>query len=86
MDLYELNDKQLNRLSEYLSNFSLIIIASLVLPNIFGVDKLNMTELQTFYLITAIGLLAISILVFPTLWKRTQRDSSKKSADHRIRK
>lgn len=43
-------------------------------------------ELQTFYLTVAILLLAISIAVFPTLWKRVQRDSSKKTVDHRIRK
>lgn len=33
-----------------------------------------MTDLQTFYLIAAIGLLAISILVAPTLWKRSKRN------------
>lgn len=43
-------------------------------------------ELQTFYLTVAILLLAISIAVFPTLWKRAQKDSPKRSVDHRIRK
>lgn len=32
-----------------------------------------MSDLQAFYLIAAIGLLAISILVAPTLWKRSKR-------------
>lgn len=32
-----------------------------------------MSELLTFYLIVAIGLLAISILVAPTFWKRSKR-------------
>ncbi len=41
----ELNDKQLDRASEFLSNFSLLILASTVLPNIIGVDKLNLGEL-----------------------------------------
>ena len=42
----ELNDKQLDRFSELLANFSLVIVASLVLPNILGsVDKRNVNEL-----------------------------------------
>lgn len=47
MDIFpELNDKQLDRLSEFLSNFSLLIVATLVLPNIFGVDRPNIFELR----------------------------------------
>lgn len=41
----QLNKKQLDRLSEFLSNFSLLIIATLVLPNIIGDDKPNMNNL-----------------------------------------
>lgn len=32
-----------------------------------------MSDLQAFYLIVAIGVLAISILVAPTFWKRSKR-------------
>lgn len=32
-----------------------------------------MSDLLIFYLIVAIGVLAISILVAPTLWKRSKR-------------
>lgn len=42
----ELNPKQLDRLSEFLSNFSLLIIATLILPNMFGVEKPNVVELS----------------------------------------
>ncbi len=42
----ELNDKQLDRLSEFLSNFSILTLATLVLPNIFGVDRPNIDELK----------------------------------------
>ena len=40
----ELNDSQMDRISEFLSNLSLVVIASLVIPNLIGVDKPNMTE------------------------------------------
>lgn len=46
MEIPELNDKQLDRLSEFLSNFSPLIVATLVLPNIFGVDRPNIFELR----------------------------------------
>lgn len=37
-----------------------------------------MSDLQGFYLILAIGLLAIAILVAPTLWKRSGKKKKKK--------
>ena len=58
----ELNDKQLDRLSEFLSNFSLLIIASLVLPNIFGTNKPNIIELLGGVILTIL-LLSISMIV-----------------------
>lgn len=48
----ELNDKQLDRISEFLSNFSLLMLATMVLPNIIGVDKLNFGELLSGLLLT----------------------------------
>lgn len=58
----QLNDRQLDRLSEFSANFSLLILASLVIPNIFGVDKPNMTELILGLMLTA-GLLLASITI-----------------------
>ena len=42
----EFNDKQLDRLSEFLSNTSLLSLASLVFPNLFRIDKPNMLDLK----------------------------------------
>lgn len=59
----KLNTKQLNRFSEFLSNFSLLIIATLVLPNLFGVDKPNLIDilsgivLSVFFLVESLALL-----------------------------
>ncbi len=52
----ELNDKQLDRLSEFLANFTLLMIASLVLPNIFG------TEINSRQFISGITLTILSFL------------------------
>ena len=63
MDLIpELNDRQLDRLSEFLSNFSLIIVATLVLPNIFGSSKPNLNDLLSGLALTIL-LLVISIIL-----------------------
>lgn len=61
-EIPEFSDKQLDRLSEFFSNFSLLIMATLVLPNIFGVDKPNMIDL-TLGLIVAVGLLLLSMIL-----------------------
>lgn len=59
----ELNDKQLDRLSEFLSNTSLLSLASLVLPNIFGIDRPNMFDLTLGLGMTAGFLLASLTLI-----------------------
>lgn len=61
----ELNDKQLDRLSEFMSNFSLLMMASLVLPNLLGVDKLNSGELLSGLILTITFLLG-SVFVLRT--------------------
>lgn len=59
----ELNDKQLDRLSEFLSNTSLLSLASLVFPNIFGIDRPNMLDLTLGLGMTAGFLLASLVLI-----------------------
>ena len=59
----ELNDKQLNRLSEYLSNFSLLIVATIVLPNIFGIDRPNIIEVRWGIILTILLLIASMTLL-----------------------
>lgn len=61
-DIPEFNDRQLDRLSEFSSNFSLLILATLVLPNIFGVDRPKMIDL-ILGLILATGLFIVSIML-----------------------
>ncbi|MBI2315063.1 hypothetical protein HYU93_03335 [Candidatus Daviesbacteria bacterium] len=61
----ELNDKQLDRVSEFMSNFSLLMIASLVLPSFVGVDKLNLGELLSGLVLTIVFLLG-SLFVLRT--------------------
>lgn len=56
----EFNDKQLNRLSEYLANFSLLMFASLVIPNFIGNNELNIAEMTSGMILTFL-LLFISI-------------------------
>lgn len=59
----ELNDKQLDRLSEFLSNFSLLIVASLVLPNIFGTSGPDITELVAGIILTMLLLLTSMVII-----------------------
>lgn len=59
----ELNDKQLDRLSEFLSNLSLLFVATLVVPNIFGVSKLNMSDLMSGIGLTILFLFTSMILI-----------------------
>ena len=56
-----LTDKQLDRLSEFLSNLALLLVASLILPNLIGVDKLNMMEL-------ILGLISTLIVLYLSLF------------------
>ncbi|MDO8429450.1 MAG: hypothetical protein Q7S88_02365 [Candidatus Daviesbacteria bacterium] len=58
----ELSDKQLDRLSEFLSNASLLSVASLVIPNIFGFDKLNILDLTLGLVLTA-AFLSTSLII-----------------------
>lgn len=58
----ELNDKQLDRISEFLSNFSLLVIATLILPNIFGLNKPNINDLISGILLTILTL-TISMII-----------------------
>ncbi len=58
----ELNDKQLNRLSEYLGNFSLLVIASLVIPNLIGNKTFNSLEIAS-GIIISIMLVSSSIYI-----------------------
>lgn len=58
----ELNDKQLDRLSEFLSNFSLLIVATLVLPNIFALGRQNTGDLLSGVALTIL-LLSISMIL-----------------------
>ena len=58
----ELNDKQLDRLSEFLSNLSLLIVATLILPNIFGGGKPNTNDLMSGVALTML-LLSISMII-----------------------
>lgn len=58
----ELNDKQLNRLSEFLSNLSLLVVASLVIPNVLGPNKPNIFEIIDGIIITIL-LLSFSIIL-----------------------
>lgn len=58
----QLNNKQLDRLSEFLSNFSLLIIATMILPNIIGNDKPDMNDLLSGVALTIL-LLSISMII-----------------------
>ena len=58
----ELNNRQLDRLSEFLANLSIVIVASLIIPNVFNVDKLNLFELVLGVVFT-LSLLITSLVV-----------------------
>ncbi len=62
----QLNQKQLDRLSEFLANFSLLIVATLVLPNIFGLDKPNIGNLLSGMILTILFLLISMVLLMRT--------------------
>lgn len=57
------NNKQLDRLSEFFSNFAILSMASLVFPNIFGIDKLDQLDLKSGVLLTVASLLISMILL-----------------------
>lgn len=59
----DLNDKQLDRISEFLANFSLLVIATLVLPNIFGASKPNTSDLISGFLLTILTLTISMIII-----------------------
>lgn len=59
----ELNDKQLDRISEFLSNFALLVVATLVLPNIFGLNKPNTNDLASGILLTILTLTISMIII-----------------------
>lgn len=59
----ELNDKQLDRISEFLSNFSLLVITTLVIPNIFGLNQPNINNLLSGILLTILTLTISMILI-----------------------
>ena len=59
----ELNDRQLDRLSEFLLNLSLVFVATLVLPNIFGSSKLNMSDLMSGIGLTILFIFTSMILI-----------------------
>ncbi|OGE14060.1 hypothetical protein A2111_00940 [Candidatus Daviesbacteria bacterium GWA1_38_6] len=58
----ELNNKQLDRFSEFLSNFALLIVATLILPNLFGIETPNMVELNRGITLAG-GLLILSLVL-----------------------
>lgn len=59
----ELTEKQLDRLSEFLSNFSLLMLATLVLPNIFGTKQHDMAELVIGMVSVVLSLIMSLILI-----------------------
>lgn len=58
----ELSEKQLNRLSEFLSNFALLIVASLVIPNAIGTSEPNIIEFSGGIILTIL-LLSTSMVI-----------------------
>lgn len=60
MASFELNDKQLDRMSEFLGNFSILVLATLVIPNLFGIDKTNLSELRLGLVVSA-GAFVVSL-------------------------
>lgn len=65
MKFPEFNDRQLNRLSEFLSNSSILTLASFVVPNIFGIDRPNLYELVLGIVATVSLLVASLVLLEP---------------------
>ncbi|OGY09038.1 MAG: hypothetical protein A2782_00940 [Candidatus Blackburnbacteria bacterium RIFCSPHIGHO2_01_FULL_43_15b] len=60
---FELNDNQLDRISEFLGNFSILILATLVIPNVFGVDTHNFNNLMSGTVVYGLTLLASVIIL-----------------------
>lgn len=58
----ELNTRQLDRISEFLSNISVLVIATLILPNIFGSGRPNTNDLMSGIALTIL-LLSISMII-----------------------
>lgn len=61
MGFLEFNDKQLDRLSDFFSNLGLLIVATLVLPNIFHSVAPDIKDLMTGIVLT-IMLLVLSMV------------------------
>lgn len=59
----EFNDRQIDRLSEFLANLSILIVASLILPNIFGVEKPDTNDLIAGAVLTTLLLIISMILI-----------------------
>ena len=59
----ELNEKQLDRLSEFLANLSLLFVATLILPNIFGGNKPNTNDLMSGLGLTILFLLSSMLII-----------------------
>lgn len=59
----EFNDKQLDRISEFLSNLALLIVATLILPNIFNISKPNLGDLFAGIILTFSMLIISMILI-----------------------
>lgn len=59
----KLNNKQLDRLSEFSSNTALLSVASLIIPNVFGIDRPNILELILGLVLTAAFLLISLTLI-----------------------
>lgn len=62
MEIYEFNDKQLDRLSEFFANLSIVVVASLIIPNLFGANQPNMVELSKGIVLSLI-LLILSLVI-----------------------
>jgi hypothetical protein len=56
----KLNEKQLDRFSEYLANFSLLIFGTVVIPQFIGEPKLQISNL-------IFGVMATMIFLFISL-------------------
>ena len=69
----DLSDRQLERLSEFCANLALVFLASIVAPFFSNVDLISIERVDAFYIAGAILLLAIAIIVFPTLRRRSKR-------------
>lgn len=57
-----MNDSQLDRLSEIMANFGLLLLASMVLPTIIGVDKADAFKLLL-GMVGGVSFLLLSLLI-----------------------